>query len=59
MKRESYERKRILASGAASAVVTALLMFTVVEALNPHNLIANDAPSAVASSRAATGAAGA
>lgn len=52
MKRESSERFRVLASGLAGAVVTSLLVFTVLEALSPRNLLGRDASAVVASARA-------
>lgn len=37
------ERARVIVSGLTAGTITSLLMFTVVEALSPHNLLRKDA----------------
>lgn len=37
------ERARVIVSGLTAGTITTLLMFTVVEALSPNNLIRKDA----------------
>jgi len=41
------ERARVILSGLTAGTITALLMFTVVEALSPRNLMRKDAAPAL------------